>query len=197
MAEHYFQSVRLLTYQLLYSPSTRSNTSYPIPLLTLVPPTLSKRNRQRLTSDGAILVDAEPLTPTEPADGAEKLVALRLWALTQWHKICFIDARALVLEPGIESVFVDRAATLPVLAKGGNEAGAELPEDYLFAGLPVRNPGLEKGEVDGEGRRVGADLFVLRPDKVAFWYFQDLLRMPERFMEGGEEDGREGTNLFV
>ena len=28
MAEHYFQSVRLLTYQLLYSPSTRSNTSY-------------------------------------------------------------------------------------------------------------------------------------------------------------------------
>ncbi|OCK96728.1 uncharacterized protein K441DRAFT_694778 [Cenococcum geophilum 1.58] len=28
MAEHYFQSIRLLTYQLLYSPSTRSNTSY-------------------------------------------------------------------------------------------------------------------------------------------------------------------------
>ena len=71
MAEHYFQSVRLLTYQLLYYPSRRSNTSYPIPLLTLVPPTLSKRNRQRLTSDGTILVDPEPLTPTEPADDAK------------------------------------------------------------------------------------------------------------------------------
>lgn len=90
-----------------------------------------------------------------------------------------------MLEPGIGGVFVDRAATLPVLAKSGNEAGAELPEDYLFAGLPVRNPGPEKGEVDGEEQRVGADLFVLRPDKVAFRYFQDLLRTSERFMEGG------------
>jgi hypothetical protein len=130
MAEHP-SSRPTPTYQLLYSPSLRSNTSYPIPLFTLVPPTLSKRNRQRLTSDGAILVDAEPPTPTEQADDAEKLAVLRLWALTQWHKICFIDARALVLEPGIESVFVDRAATLPMLTKGGNEAGAELPEDYL------------------------------------------------------------------
>ena len=95
-----------------------------------------------------------------------------------------------MLEPGIEGVFVDRAATLLVLAKGGNEAGAESPENYLFAGLPVRDPGLEKEEVDGGKQRVGADLFVLRPDKVAFRYYQDLLRMPERFMEGGEEDRR-------
>ena len=130
-----------------------------------------KHNRQRLTSDGAILVDAEPLTPIELADDVERLAVLRLWALTQWHKICFIDARTLVLEPGIEGVFVDRAATLPVLVKGGNEAGAELPENYLFAGLPVENLGPEKGEVDIEGQRVRVDLFVLRPDKAAFRYF--------------------------
>jgi len=99
--------------------------------------------------------------------------------------MCFIDTRALVLEPGIEGVFVDRAATLPVLAEGGNEARAELPENYPFARLQVRNPGPEKGEVDGEGQRGGADPFVLRPDKVAFRYFQDLLRISERFMEGG------------
>ena len=154
MAEHYFQSVRLLTYQLLYSPSTRFNASHPIPLFTLVPSTLSKRNRRRLASDGAILVDAEPLTPTEPADDAEKLAALRLWALTQWHKIRFIDARALVPEPRIEGVFVDRPVTLPVLVKGGSEAGAELSENYLFVGLPVPNPGPENGEVDGGAGRI-------------------------------------------
>ena len=89
-----------------------------------------------------------------------------------------------------ESVFVGRAATLPALVKGGNEAGAELPENCLFPGLPVPNPGLEKGEVDGEGQRDGADLFVLRPDKAAFWYFQGLLRIPERFMEGGGVFGK-------
>lgn len=54
-----------------------------------------------------------------------------------------------MLEPGIEGVFVDRAATLLALVKGGNEAGAELPKNYLFAGLSVRNLGPEKGEVDG------------------------------------------------
>ena len=151
MAEHYFQSVRLLTYQLLYSPSTRSNASYPILLPILVPPTPSKRNRRRLASDGAILINAEPLTPTGPADDAERLAALRLWALTQWHKICFIDARALVLEPGIESVFVDRAATLPVLAKGGErgwDRTAGKPSVCLTTGTESR-----AGEGRGGWRR--------------------------------------------
>ena len=97
----------------------------------------------------------------------------------QWHKICFIGARVLVLEPGIGGLFVDWAAMLPVLAEGGNEAGAELLENHLFAGLPVRNPGLEKGEVDGGVWRVRADLFVLRPDKVVFRHFQGF-RSEER-----------------
>ena len=59
-----------------------------------------------------------------------------------------------------------------------------------------RTAGAESGAGEGRSGWRGSEgrggSIRAGPDKAAFRYFQDLLRMPERFMEGGEEDGREG-----
>ena len=134
----YFQGARVLTYQLIRSPTTRTNNS--IPLLVLCTRDVSKRKRDQLKREGATIVLVEKLT-AEWAVAAtprwvDNLAKLRLFQLTEYSKICFIDADILVTAP-LDGVFFDEAtltqATLPNPAQIHPENESPLPRTYMFA----------------------------------------------------------------
>jgi len=104
--DKYFTAVRILTYQLLYAPETRTEKNYPF--IVLVTPDLSHAKRDRLRRDGAIVVEAEMLDAgwvTTPVYRWSKVLAkLRLWELTQFERICFLDGDTILQSP-IDEVF--------------------------------------------------------------------------------------------
>lgn len=55
---HYFPGVRMLTYQLLH---TATQTSSSIPVIVLVTTDVPQSNRDRLTKDGATIIEVTPI----------------------------------------------------------------------------------------------------------------------------------------
>lgn len=59
--DKYFVATRILAYQLLHAPETRSNSSYPF--IVLVNKDVSEAKRERLRQDGCIVWEPEPIDP--------------------------------------------------------------------------------------------------------------------------------------
>jgi hypothetical protein len=57
--DHYFTDTRMLIYQFLHAPDTRTNTS--IPFIVLVSEDVPQESRAQLTSEGAIVKEVEHL----------------------------------------------------------------------------------------------------------------------------------------
>lgn len=181
----YFLGARVLAYQLLHAPATRSNTS--IPFLVLTTADVSARKRARLARDGAtvLVVDKMPAHDwIKPADArwADVLAKLRLFQLTAYSKICFVDADTLVTGP-LEGVFED-AATDAVRARAEPTAArddeAMLPQTYMFAGKGD-SFGYEHAVPPAAGAYLNAGFFVFAPSQPLFEYYVSLLKIPGRF----------------
>lgn len=186
MLDGYYVSARVLAHRLLHAPSTRSNHS--IPLLVLVTPDVAPVKRDRLARDGATVIVADTLRADWVVPGSDRwrdvLTKLRLFQLTQYKKICFIDADHLVTAP-LDGVFDDPATDLlrtrhEPLAVRGDEP--PLPPTYMFAG---------KADANGYGHEVpppqpGSDylnsgFYVFQPSKLLFDYYVGLLGLERRF----------------
>ncbi len=109
----YYLGARVLAYQLLHDPATR--TSHSIPFLVLVTSDVSQRKRARLAQDGATVIPTDKLDADWVKPGEERwrdvLTKLRLFQMTAYKKICFIDADMLVTRP-LDGVFDDPATDL-------------------------------------------------------------------------------------
>ena len=183
-SDGYFLSARVLIYQLLHSPRTK--TKRDIPFLVLVTQGVSQRKRDRLKNDGAIVVptqnlDVKWINPGEQR-WADVFTKLRLFELTQFDKICFIDADTLVTRP-IDGVFDDAATE--TRRTGRNESAivadeGPLPEEYMFASRPdtwePTHP-LPPLETD----YLNAGYFTFKPSMELFNYYISLMRIPGRF----------------
>lgn len=193
-SDGYYLGTRILAYQLLHAPETRSNAS--IPFIVLTTKDVSKRKRARLTRDGATVVVVDKLNADWVKLGSDRwvdvLVKLRLFQLTAYDKICFIDADMLVTAP-LAGVF-DDPATDVVRTKSEPTAlkddEASLPTTYMFAG---------KGDAFGYDHAIppapsdylNAGFYVFAPSQALFQYYVSLLRIPGRFDSGFPEQ-----NLF-
>lgn len=136
----YFLGARLLTYQLIHDPKTKSNNS--IPFVVIVTKTVSLAKRERLQKDGAVVVEVEDLIaewiaerdPINPRF-RDVMTKLRLWQLTQFDRICLIDGDTVLMD-NIDGVFDDPAVkTRITLDKPGaiKDDEAPLPHEYAFA----------------------------------------------------------------
>lgn len=186
--EPYLQAARLLTFQLLNNPRTRS-TSYDIPFLILVTPEVPQRHRDILSGDGATVVPVESLGRDwiHPKWGrwSDVLAKLNLWTLEEYEKIAFLDADSVIFRP-IHDIF-DAPVTMmrETLPLGANTTG-QLPDSYMIAGIHDRwmeqfmqpPPGQEFYEKDNY---MNAGFFVLHPSKDLFDYYITLLDTPEQF----------------
>ncbi|KAG9937999.1 nucleotide-diphospho-sugar transferase, partial [Aureobasidium melanogenum] len=106
----YYVSTRVLGYQLMHSLTAGTNAS--IPFVVVVTDETHPRKRARLEKDGAIVIEVERISPgwAIPGDPRWKdmMTKLRLFELTQYSKICYIDSDHLVTER-LDRIFYDEA----------------------------------------------------------------------------------------
>ncbi|KAF2497998.1 nucleotide-diphospho-sugar transferase [Lophium mytilinum] len=174
--DSYFESARVMAYRLLHSPSARSSAK--IDFIALVTSEVTQAKKDRLARDGAtvVVVDrlvSEWITPKE-GRWQDVLSKLRLWTMTQYDKIAFIDADHLITQP-LDGVFDDPAVAIQYTAVNASVMdAAPLPDTYVFAARPeVGNYGHDNPP--NEGDYLNSGFFVLKPDMQMFEYFEELM----------------------
>jgi alpha-N-acetylglucosamine transferase len=188
----YYNATRLLTYQLLHEPSTRL-TSPDIAWVVLCGKKLPKKKQDRLRQDGAMVIEIEdvPLPhwyPTDLGRWSEVFTKLRVFELTQFERLLFIDADSLIMHP-IDAIFDEpEFQTLtPNLAYSEFHPAKEdeglLPKEWLFASRP--EIGLQ-GAWDHpvppvQGSYFNAGFFMVYPDKDMYEYLFRVMQFEGRF----------------
>jgi len=132
----YFTSLRVLTYQILHAPGTKSR----FPFLIGVTKDVNPEKRAQLQDDGAIIVDLPHVSVIGQSgraqfkDQMEKLSFFNLYGT--YGRFCYVDADVLLLE-SLDGIFQDQATQIQITRAYGEEIKADeppLPSTYLFAG---------------------------------------------------------------
>lgn len=189
--DHYFVATRILAYQLLHAPETRSRDKS-IPFVVLVTDNVSEEKRSRLRKDGAVVVPAEFIraewVKTETSTWQDVMTKLRLWELTQFDRICFLDGDTILVEP-IDGIFEDPSVmphTTGQKKKQLFEDEAAMPANYSFAGVPEMNRQHHFPPVDGQGdfpniNYLNAGFFVFQPSLAMLDYYMSLMKTVDKF----------------
>ncbi|KAF2806225.1 nucleotide-diphospho-sugar transferase, partial [Mytilinidion resinicola] len=190
----YFESVHVMTYQLLHSPSARRSSSSSssmssssssmssskkIDFVVLVTNEVTAPKKARLEKDGAtvVVVDrliSEWMTP-KTGRWQDCLTKLRLLKMTQYGKITFIDVDHLITQ-SLDGVFDDPAAAVQhTVVNASVVAEAPLPDTYVFAARPEAAGGYGHVNPPPEGNYFNAGFFVLKPDERMLEYYEELM----------------------
>lgn len=187
----YYLGARVLAYQLLHSRSAGTNNS--IPFIILCTEDVSPRKRARLTKDGATIELVEKLREGWVKPAVERwndvLVKLRLFAMTEYSKILFIDADHLVTA-SLDGVFYDESTlTQTTLANPAmiRDDEAALPRTYMLA-THGDFWGYDHGwPPPQDSNYLNCGFFVFTPSLVLFNYYMSLLKLEGRFDPGFPE----------
>jgi alpha-N-acetylglucosamine transferase len=201
----YYVSTRVLGYQLMHSTTAGTNAS--IPFVVVVTDEVSARKRARLEKDGATIIQVSRINPgwAIPGDPRWKdmMTKLRLFELTQFSKICYIDSDHLVTDR-LDGIFSDEATlTQHTLSNPAETAAdeAELPRTYMMAahvdywGYDHEYPPSPQGEYMNFG------FAVFSPSTPLFDYYVSVLGQQGRFDMGMQEQSlinyahRRGGNM--
>lgn len=106
--DYYFIATRILTYQLLHDPKTKC-THDDIPFLVVVTKDVSQEKRDRLTRDGATVVEVEDVPlhwwiRTGVTRWKDQFTKLRILQMTEFDRVLFIDADTILTRP-IDEIF--------------------------------------------------------------------------------------------
>ncbi|WPG97355.1 nucleotide-diphospho-sugar transferase [Acrodontium crateriforme] len=189
-ADKYFVAVRILAYQLLHAPETRSQQD--IPLVVLVSPHVTQFKRERLQRDGAIIYEAPVIgsdwIKTDVATWAQCMAKLNLLKLTQFDRVAFLDSDTVLTGP-LEGVFEDPAVALQTTGKNPKAIMADeapMPETYSFAAMVEMNhehnyPPTEEHHDFPNINYLNAGFFVVQPSIQLFDYYLSLTKLENRF----------------
>jgi alpha-N-acetylglucosamine transferase len=188
--EHYFIATRIMVYQLLHAQETRSRNES-IPVLVLVTDHVPEKKRERLRRDGAIVVPAEYVradwVKTDTSTWEDVMTKLRLWELTQFERICFLDGDTVLIQP-LEGVFHDPAVTARATSREAEiyDNEAVLPHNYSFAGVPEMRREHHFPPVESEGdfpdvNYLNAGFFVFEPSLSILDYYLSLMNTAGKF----------------
>ena len=191
----YFYSTRVMGYQLMHNPETRSNTS--IPFVVLATKSVSERKRARLRKDGAvvIVVDDVPLPDwfsIENPKWMDVMTKLRVFQQVQYEKILLLDADVLPVRR-LDGVFQDPATEMskPLYDKKRGDDQIPLPPKYMFAGM-IQGGGREHDseteeryyasmEKYNELEQVNAGFLLAAPSQEIYDYYVSVLSEQGRF----------------
>lgn len=139
----YFVATRLLGYQLMHQPKTRTQSH--IPFLILVTPDIPASKRARLSRDGATIIEVEYVeTPAWVTGGmpqwADVMTKLRAWQLSHFTRALFLDGDT-ILNGRLDGVFAESNAQIALAEEPTEASGyADVPDRYLLASIPEANP---------------------------------------------------------
>ncbi|KAL2834794.1 nucleotide-diphospho-sugar transferase [Aspergillus pseudoustus] len=189
----YFMAARLLTYQLLHSPNTRSATE--IPFLVLVTEDVPEEQRTVLAQDGATVVPVESISRDWVLPKWDRwkgvLAKLNVWKMTTYDKIAFLDADSILFRP-VDGIFTNPTTAIQKTKPDKTKAVPSLsvlPSTYMIAGIhdswvetnlpPVKDePGKD---FYVKNHYMNAGFFVFAPSVQVFEYYTSLLNSPGAF----------------
>ncbi|KAL6707329.1 hypothetical protein ACN47E_004317 [Coniothyrium glycines] len=187
----YYNSTRLLVYQLLHAPETRIKN----PALTFVVlcgNKLPEHKKQQLRSDGATVIPLDDVQlpdwiHTNEARWSEQFTKLRVFELEQYKRILYIDADYLIMHP-LDDIFEDPIVTslTPTLFTRENEIQEDegpLPKEWLFA---ARCENGAQGGFDHfvpplQNNYANAGFFLIAPDRAMYDYLIAVMHIKGRF----------------
>ncbi|KAF2729608.1 nucleotide-diphospho-sugar transferase, partial [Polyplosphaeria fusca] len=196
-ADNYFVAVRILIWQLVHNPETRTKHD----VVVMVTPTVSESRRKRLQRDGAIIYPVEFLhTQNDTWIKAEQhrwddvMTKMRVWEMTQYDRILMLDGDSM-LRSSLDGVFDDPGAQLQRTKPAHNTNHTALtnlttlapyPETYMLASLTEvwdSTHSFPPGEGTGL-KKIGymnAGFFILAPSKPAYEFYLSLINSPGSF----------------
>lgn len=181
----YFAATRVLAYQLLHQPETRTRQG--TPLIVLVPPHVSETRRQILRDEGATVIVVDLLTPeswtAHPIEGRwiDQFTKLRLYNLTQYDRILYMDSDML-LTRSLDEIWKEETVILPQKTKGhaSSPNDLDLPTNYVIASVvDNERPGRQRPTPITPISRLNAGFIVFKPDTDLYNYYISLLEQPK------------------
>lgn len=172
----YFVATRILGYQLMHSPKTRTQRN--IPFVILVPPDVVPAKRDRFERDGAIVIEVPYLevpewVVPELARWKDVMSKMRAWQLTQYTRCVLLDGD-MVLNAPLDGVFDDPAAQF-ISTYPSTSEDVLLPERYLFASVPEADPHHSENGEFKDINYFNAGFFVFGPSIPVFDYYNIML----------------------
>ncbi|CAI7616048.1 unnamed protein product [Penicillium glandicola] len=138
-SDPYFDAARILTYQLLHAPETR--TRLDIPFVVFVHQNIDQEKRERLQSDGAQVIEWSDfrIDWVRPAESrwVDTLTKLRLWEMVQYDLIVFLDGDSVLTRciDGLLSAPMTWLATTTQPSLSFNGVEMPLARDLYFGWL--------------------------------------------------------------
>ncbi|KAH8598345.1 nucleotide-diphospho-sugar transferase [Bisporella sp. PMI_857] len=187
---HYMVGIRMLIYQLLHDPVTRTKQN--IPFVVLVTEDVPQEHRDRLTKDGAHIVQVSPVVIPWIKPGRERwahvMDKLHVFELVQYEKILLLDADHVIVKP-LDGVFEDPATDIVSnLGKAENTFEDEglQPKKFMMAG----NSGpytVDHGYPAPRGDRLNAGFVVLHPSIEMYNLYIKVASIEGKFPGGSPE----------
>lgn len=189
--DRYYVATRVLGYQLLHQPETRSNQN--IPFVVLVTDDITEEKRERLTKDGATVIPVDYLRGQDWIVGEmpqwrDVMTKLRAWQLKQYSRVAFLDGD-MILNRCMDGLFDDPATQRrDSIATGeySSEIDSPIPSSYLLASIPETNPfhayppTAENGDFK-DPDYFNAGFFVFSPSDDVFDYYTSLMEREGSF----------------
>ncbi|QDS76515.1 hypothetical protein FKW77_005777 [Venturia effusa] len=186
----YFTAARVLSYQLLHQPETRTNLS--IPFVVFVTPHVSAAKRAILADEGATIVALDLLEPETPwvNPGEERFIdqftKLRLFEQTQYDQILYLDADML-LTRSLDAIWDEDVAKSMFGTRPGSRSWSDLglsgsapPCSYSIVGVSDTG-GSEHTFPPPTGLDMNGGFMLLRPSVPLFQYYVSILNTPNSF----------------
>ena len=188
--DEYFVGTRVLAYQLLYAPKTRTNTS--IPFIVLATPDVPESKLERLRKDGATVKVIERISESWMKPGLERwrdmLSKLRMLELTQFDKVLFMDADMYIADR-MDGIFTDPTAE-PLASKAelAVEDEGVLPQSYIFSAQQYME-GRVHPYPPPAGDYFSGGFFLCQPSTAMFNYYLTIAKIKDRFNSNAMEQG--------
>jgi len=188
--DNYFTAARMLCYQILHDPVTRTRLN--APCLVMVTPNVRQDKIDQLQEDGATVIKVEFIksdwAKTDINTWQDVLSKIYLWQMTQYDMIAFLDVDRVLIKP-LDGLFSDPAVVVrdnkldPKNIKA--DEGVQ-PQDYLFASAAEmtknhRFPPISEPEDFYNINYFEAGTFVMRPSKEMFDHHMKVLSITDRF----------------
>lgn len=191
--DNYFVATRILLWQLLHNPKTRTKHD----VIVMVTPSVSEHRRERLKKDGANVMSVDFVRTKHDKwihggdpRWADLMTKFRAWELTQYTKILMMDGDSM-LRSSLDGIFDDPGTQIQKTDFNHPNATVlpgqkPFPDTYMLgAGREVWDsnhefpPGPETG-LKGPGY-FNAGFFLLAPSLATFEYYKSLLDIKDSF----------------
>lgn len=188
----YYTATRVLLYQLLHDPSTRTQAS--IPVIILATDFVKPARIDRLRASGAdvrIVDRIEPAPwspPIKTASWRDILTKLRAFELYDFEKVLPLDSDMLLVDR-LDDVFSDPATDIltPNATLARPDEGP-LPSKYMLSTQIITNDTHHSYPPVG-APYFSAGVFLCHPNAKSVKYYESLMQVPNRFpTELAEQD---------